>query len=251
MNETTVFERTVRNIFERGAEELLGEVELLDVIERVKAGCNEATVKLLLAHAPALRNSARRLGFDKLNASDLIEARNVAAYALVNAASKGKPVVEEINEEVEEFFADALGMVKIPPRTLWRYFSILKRAEDDVELALASCGSEAHMSREVFLAVHAAISKESLFDPATSEEVVLVGADDASLTDVEDRIMAEIALAAMSDPSRDVCRLVHGFVDGNPRSLSEASVELGLGKTTVFDRHASGLAAGRKALGLG
>lgn len=239
---------TIQRVFVSGDELRLSEEGMTALVARFRAPTDVDTITLIRAYAPALRNAAKRFGFGMEDVGVVEEARSIAVYAVVEAVMTGKPVLSALNDALAGFFAGSAPMMAVPPRTLARYRSILRTAGGNADVALQLAPSY-HMSREVFLSVRAAVLHNSIDDEDTAEEVMMYGSEDA-FTDVEDAIMAKIALDAMLPEQREVCRMAYGFVDGDDHSDSDVGEYLEIGKSAAQRRRTAGLARGRLALGL-
>lgn len=238
----------IRRVFVGGDELVLTTDQMAALVARLSRPTDTDTVTLIRAYAPALRNAAKRFRFDMEDFGVVEEARAVAVYAVVEAVLRGEPVLSRLNDALGDFFAGTKPMMAVPPRTLARYRSILRTAGGNADVALQLAPS-CHMSREVFLSVRAAVLHNSIDDEDTAEEVMMYKSEDA-FTDVEDAMMAKIALDAMLPEQLEVCRFAYGFIDGDEHSDADVGEYLEIGKSAAQRRRTAGLARGRMALGL-
>lgn len=154
----------------------------------------------------------------------------------------------------------------IPTRTLQRFHGILRRGEGDIE-AGAKLAPQYQMPAETFLWIaHLLRATESLHPAAHNDEGerehthgTLVGTEDRDVyADADDHILAQAALAALSDHQREIVEMAYGFrpveIDGVtidpvvPDRL--IGVALGKSRLHVLRQRNAALATMRDALGL-
>ena len=252
---TTYFETVLSQIFDRSAEARLSLDEERAAIAAAKDGDESATVALLYAYAPTLRSAAARhretLGED---------ARQVAVVGLLEAvrAFDFEKTYDRLAAIVWEYVTDALLgaagstlAVPVPPRTLKRFFGVLRRANGDVAAA-ALIAPDHDLSREAFYAILGAVRVESLEvgqdedrgdrGPTPEPEYVPLW-DNATAIEVEDRLLVEAAFDAVDPEEEEVCRYAYGFVSGE--ALSDAGV---VHAVSVRDLGADAVAEGQTIL---
>lgn len=237
----TTFQDHLTEIFERGAERRIADpaVEAATITE-AQAGSEDATLALLYAYAPALRNAVKR---SPLAAE---EAQAVAVATLLEAVHAATS--QRLAGVLPAMLADALaeaggsGAVTIPARTLKRYFGVLRRAGGDLNAA-ADLAPSFELSREAFHAITEALrSWESLDSLAVTEDGVVTDYaptarplwnEEDGYADAEDRILCEVAFAAVGDLEKDVTRAAYGFSSYNPKSDAEIAEDFGMSRPTI------------------
>lgn len=254
------FQTILSDIFDRGAEHRLSQDEERETIHAAKAGDEAATVALLYAYAPALRNALARF---RLSDDQNGDARSAAALGLLEAVRLFDPETDDrLAARISFCLMDALSDLisqsadmDIPQKTRSRYFGILRRAGGDVHKG-ALLAPQYAMCRETFYAVHDAVRVNNLDDTAESADgehfstaaTPLWNPEDV-YADAEDRILVEMALAAVDDLEADICRMSYGFTSYNPVPDGQIAAELGMTRPTVQRRRAGALSKMRDALG--
>lgn len=249
----STFTAALADVFDRGAEHRLDlDVELAAIAD-AKAGGNDGLLALVLAYAPVLR--ARTGRYREILDTD--EARSAAVCGLLEAAhavTPGSRLAGVVADYIGRALADAAGehgAVTIPSRTATRFFGILRRAEGDVEAA-AALAPAYNMSRETFFDCLRALRTEALDEPAAPDAAPR-DAGAVSLwepaADAEDRVLVEMAFAAVDELETAVCRLAYGFADYDPQPDAEIGDRLGMGRATVQRRRTGALVKMRDALG--
>lgn len=240
----TAFDTVLADVFDREAEARIADpAEERATIAAAKAGDESATLALIYAYAPVLRNCVSRYrnagdawdGWTLVSSQNADEARMIAVGGLLEAVKAfdlGGPherLAATVWEYVTRSFSDSMaameGGASIPPRTLTRFYGILNRADRDVAEA-ERIAPEYAMTRETFRAVLDAvktgrIEEESLTE-AGAERVAgearpLWSAEDGFAA-AEDRILCETAFAAVETDEADVVRHAYGFATGEPLS---------------------------------
>lgn len=270
------YQTTLSDIFDRRAEQRIDSAEEeRKTLDDAKAGEEAATIRLLLAYAPALRNGVkwftRAMGYQPANPDDLEAVRSAAVMGLIVAIHERDPkkcdrlaglAADKIIESVAEH-AMSLCAMYVPQRTLTRFFSILRKANGNVYEAAALAPSFS-MSKEAFFAVLSALrnvdSYEGLSEGGERDPEGGHGGEVAAdslfeirsrfESEVEDRILAEAALDAVDDLEEDVCRLAYGFSDYDPVPDAEIGARLGLSRPKTQRVRAGALVKMRSALGV-
>lgn len=271
----TELERVLADVFERGAEARIADAEEeARLIAAARDGDEGATVRLVYAYAPVLRDAVKRYTFtpavwDGATIADRAErdeAQSVALLGFMEAIHAHDPaqgdrlagiVSQYVDHAMGEAMADVVP-VRVPSRSLTRFYAILNRAGRDVEAAAALAPSFA-MKRETFLAIAQAVRAERLEGAALTEEGAerLDGSarsiwDDAdALAEAEDRIMVEAAFGVVDGLEKDVTRAAYGFSGYRPLSDGEIAEEGWAGSRASVQRtRTRALGKMRDALGL-
>lgn len=254
------FDNVLTQVFQQGAEIRLDLAEEMTAIEAAKAGDEKATLDLLFAYAPALRNAVKRYR----EALDRDDAQAEAVSSFLGAvrdfdATKGERLAGIVASRIGHdlgILAAAGSTFAIPERTLSRFYGILRRSGGDVEAA-ADSATEYGMARETFLSVLAHVRQTDSLDGISegpdgegrdARAASLWGAS-APMADAEDRILAEIAFGAVDEVESQVCGLAYGFTDYDLVPDAEIAHRLGMTRSTVQRRRTSALDKMRDALG--
>lgn len=268
------YSKALTDIFSRNAERRFESAEAeRDAILAAKKGDETATLDLMYAYAPALRNGVKWYtraipAVDR--ADNLEEIHSVAVFGLLEAIAAFDPeagydrLAATIGEYVANTVAEhaqAVCGLTVPSRTLTRFFAILRKADGNVYEA-AALAPKHHMTRETFLAVLSAVRSTSLDathtvddnngdywngeSSATAESILpVLDAYEAVTT----RLEVEAAFAAVDDVEEKVCRLAYGFETyGDPVPDGEIAHKLSMTRPTVQRRRASALGKMREAL---
>lgn len=270
------YSKALTDIFARNAERRFESAEAeRDAILAAKKGDEDATLDLMFAYAPALRNGVKwyTRAIPSVDRADgLEEIRSVAVFGLLEAiaAFDVDAGYDRLAATVGEYVANAVAEhaqavcgLTVPSRTLSRFFAILRKAEGNVYEA-AALAPKYHMTRETFLAVLSAVRSESYDAYAVKEEEGAVSGDLLGKTEVSEggllpvldayeavnqRMEVEAAFAAVDDVEEAVCRLAYGFETyGDPVPDGEIGHRLGMTRPTVQRRRASALGKMRDAL---
>lgn len=283
------YAKALVEIFERRAEERIEDVaEERALIEAVASGADydgSATVALMYAYAPALRSGARWY-FNAANARgenpshyDHEEIRARAIEGLLKAVRAFNPekhdrlaaiVREYVLDEVVTYAADSLEFT-VSPRTLKRYFAVLRAADQNVYKALALCGKPGpgkDLSKDTFLRILSATRDVESYDAPTGGDedswedrpAAALWTSDA-IQDVESRIMVEMVFDDFGDDNdlthreAEILLFKYGFKplreDIGDRAISDAMVarEIGSTRPTVAREHGKALDKARARLG--
>ncbi|QOP65102.1 RNA polymerase sigma factor [Arthrobacter phage Adumb2043] len=268
------YSKALSDIFSRNAERRFESAEAeRDAILAAKRGDEAATLDLMYAYAPALRNGVKwyTRAIPSVDRADgLEEIHSVAVFGLLEAiaAFDVDAGYDRLAATVGEYVANAVAEhaqavcgLTVPSRTLSRFFAILRKADGNVYDA-ASLAPKYHMTRETFLAVLSAVRSTSLDAAHSTEENDSeffngeTSATAASILPVLDayeavnqRMEVEAAFAAVDDVEESVCRLAYGFETyGDPVPDGEIGHRLGMTRPTVQRRRASALGKMREAL---
>jgi DNA-directed RNA polymerase specialized sigma subunit len=270
----------LRDVFELRTDAPLDVLDERLLITAAQAGDPAAIGRLVLAYGPALR--AAVAGYIRSLPSfpqpaDLEDVRSQALVGMLEAIRAFDPERHErlaatvpsyVQHEVAEVSQSAAAF-SIPPRTLSRFFGILRAAEGDVVEA-QRLAPHYKMRPETFTAVLDSIRmtnsyeevvanmRESVMDggySAKSGEVGWTGPGSASLwansaPDVEDRILVEAAFDAVDTLEKDVVRLAYGFSDYDPVSDGEIGERIGMSRAKVQRTRSGALTKMRSALGV-
>ncbi|UVK63567.1 DNA binding protein [Arthrobacter phage Janeemi] len=265
------FNKVLTDIFTRNAESrIVSAAEERDLIAAAKLGDNDATVALMYAYAPAIRNVVER--FTGEGHTTTPEDEELHATALLGFAEAIAAFDPEKHDRLSSVVRVVLARVmrdqypgrdgfSVPARTLTRFYSILRKAEGNVYEA-AALAPQYEMSRETFFAVLSAVrntdsldAAHALDDPTGSEgffsgELSMNTRPlwDSSAAE-EDALLVEAAFEAVDGVEESVCRLAYGFESyGDPVPDVEIGHRLGMTRPTVQRRRASALGKMREAL---
>lgn len=249
------FQTILSDIFDRGAEHRLSQDEERETIHAAKAGDEAATVALLYAYAPALRNGVACY-VDALGAED---ARSLAVSGLLEALNDFDPdagarLAGIAHVRITKSLSSAAmadAWFRIPDRMLQRFYGILRRADGDINVALG-LAPQFSMARETFREI---LQLLRFTEGLTSGDGTAPGNMDEArslweqIEDAEDRILVEMAFAAVDDLEEDICRKFYGFTSYNPVPDGQIAADLGMTRPTVQRRRAGALSKMRDALG--
>lgn len=258
-------ETVLRDVFEQGAERRIADpAEERELIARAQLGEEAATVALIYAYAPALRRAAREHA-DTLGAED---ARSSAIEGLLVAVAEWD--ADKVGREprlagnVARTLARTLGSqagreanLAIPTRSLQRFYAVLRAAGGDVQLG-EKLAAEHELRPSSFRMIAEAVFADSLEEltatdtesgPSVEGEARPLWSTSDGFSEVEDRIVSELALDALDDRERAVIVASFGLLGGEPMSDSEVAEELGMTKPTVQRVRTAALATMRQATG--
>ena len=265
------FDNILADIFDRRAEKNLTVEEERDAILAAKDGDQDATVDLLLAYAPALRNAAgqyRNAGGvwsegprDPHAAEDL---RSAAILGLLEAIQAFDPEVHiRLAAVVKGNLANALQAsvvspvaFSVPSRTLKRFYMILRKAGGDVVKG-AELAPQYEMTVSTFMDVLAAVRSADLALPSGEDDQATIAAWEAAKPvwgvepdSAEDELLVEVAFASVDEMEGDVCRLAYGFADYEPVPDAEIAHRMGLSRQKAQRVRSGALGKMRNALGV-
>lgn len=271
------FNQALTEVFDRKAERRISDPSVeREIIHRAKNGDESATLDLVYAYAPALRNAVK--WFAKANPgstqiSDVEDVRSRAVMGLIEAIHAFDPEKHErlaaiasgyITDEVSQGASSVTGFT-VPPRTLKRFFGILRRAEGNIYEAMGMC-RQYDMDPETFLSVLSAVRNvESYNDEGDHdghdesrwvfEQAEPLWSSDP-VRDAEDKILVEAVFACRNDDNdlteRQSQILLHayGFKNyGEPQSDAAVGEAIGATRPTVQRDHKKALAKAADRLG--
>jgi RNA polymerase sigma factor (sigma-70 family) len=268
---------TLSAIFESGAgEPILDAAEERQTIELATFGDAASIERLLLAYAPIVRKlvgTHRHAGGARtssgMSSHDLDDLRGAALLGFMEAIHAFDPEVHvRLAAVIGGHLADSLratgsapaSALSIGPRTLKRFFGIVREAGGDM-LAAVELAPEREMTKDTFRSIVSALRDGESYNALAAEE----GADgrvreiEASpfqysdtepIRDVEDAILAQAALAAVDPLEERVCRLAYGFEDRDPISDAEIADELTMSRATTQRTRTRALDKMRQRLGI-
>ena len=270
---STTLASVLADVFDRGQTipQTLSREEEAAVIADAKAGSSDAIVTLIRLYGQALRNATARHR-ETLGAE---EAQAVALAALVEAVHTSQPgerlavVIGTMLRSALTDAASANSGFTVPPRTVKRFFSILRAANGDTALA-ADLAPSYEMTRETFLAVLDAVRHVDSIDDAQgnrseaytangggfAEESGWARRDDVrpihaaqQIADAEDADLVDLAFDAVDGLEEEVVRLAYGFSDYEPVADAEIGFRLGYSRPKVQRVRSSALDKMRVAVG--
>jgi DNA-directed RNA polymerase specialized sigma24 family protein len=210
---------------------------------------SEAFRKLAESCVPALRKAARSALGAIPDEDELFGVLILALWACVRE-NDGRPLAGmlwgAVRERVNEH-ASANGTAVVPRRTADRYEAVMRAAEGDAGVAL-TLAPEHQMSREAFLAVHAARTGAPL--TAALEEVMPLGSLWPERTSAESRVLARVALDALNEQERGVVADLFGFSEYRCLEPGEVAVRHGITEGRVKTVRRSAMVKMRDALGV-
>lgn len=263
------FFNIITDVFVNGVEGALALEEERELLAAAQLGDEAAKLRLIVAYAPALRNGVAALTrtysahATHAQPADLEDIRMQAIVGVLRAIDAFDPTQHQrlaaiirdyVRLEVEETEA---SLFTVPPRTLRRFFGILREAEGDVAAA-AKLAPEREMRPETFAAVLDALRNVDSYDALTSatydtesgRDMVASPVWDGSHADVEDRVLVEAALDAVGGLEKDVTRLAYGFSDYEPVPDAEIAERLGMSRPKIQRTRTAALGKMRLALGV-
>lgn len=230
------------------------------LIREAQAGRGGAMLELLNAYERLIRKVVRE--YTVLDRSAREDAKQEARLAFMELVHRFDPESGPLawaapNAIREALSAQLAGKVAltVPERTYRRYRSIMAKHDNNYAEALAAADSFG-MTRETFGAVHEALHATAIEAAGEDEEgnvrevvATSLWSGDNSYADAEDRILCEIAFAAVDDLETDVCRMAYGFSEFDQVPDAEIAHRLGMTRPTVQRRRAGALKKMRDALG--
>jgi RNA polymerase sigma factor (sigma-70 family) len=221
-----------------------------ELIRSAQAGNEQAMAELFETYQPAINAAAyrfaNRLGFDDAKQAASIGFLNaVAAFDADRPSGATRLAVllgQYMTEEMWTAVADN-GLIRVPSRSLKRYFQILRAANNDLAVAEA-LAPKYDMRAETFAAVAVAVNPGLAYDAEVLDRPAAT-----RYAAVEDQVLSSAALGSCSPDERAVLELHYGIGAYESLPLSEVAAQLGMSQRLVRKMHASGLAAAREALG--
>lgn len=262
MNLSEIFtyaDTTYRLSIEQEVEAILG----------AQAGDPDATEALLRQYGPTIRATVNRAkktvdedeaqSVALLAFAEVLESHDVESgdYADPRLASRLTP---HLKDRLGEIQAQESSGFSVPKRTYTRFYGILNEAGGDVATALA-LAPEKGMSQEVFGQVLTAVRETlSIQDVLRGEDGddegdrILANPIEAtassSFTEVEDRLLVEVAFQSVEDDEARICELFYGFTEYEPVPDGEIAHRLGLTRPAVQRRRGKALDKMSKATGV-
>jgi DNA-directed RNA polymerase specialized sigma24 family protein len=211
-----------------------------------QAGDMSASERLFVSVSGYLRSLVYRY---TVTDADQEEAFAVASLAFAEAVREYAPggrfigiLRARVIRDLTDAGSGSAFAVRVPGRTLRRFFSILKKADGDLE-AGAALAPAYHMDRHTFVEIAAAVH-----DAAEMPDAAFAGPSTSDV--VEEALLLDVAWAAVDDFETDVCRLAYGFSDYTPNSDGEIAEKLGYSRPKVQRTRTGALDKMREALGL-
>lgn len=218
-----------------------------DLITAAKAGDDRAKLALIDAYQPLIRGCIAK--FRNVVAREDAEA--ACALALLEAIRDADPdrtdsIAALVQTKVMQILRaeELIGhAVAVPERMVRRFGRVLQAAGGDANKA-AELAPDYDLSTSAFQLIYATLYGAPL------AEADLMPADRELVADVEDQILATVALDSMTQQQRDVCLLRYGFDAYDETTLLEAGEQLGMTRAVVYRHHAQALQTARRRLGL-
>ena len=264
-------------IFESGASEpILDAADERLAIELAKHSDAAALERLLLAYAPLIRKlvgTHRHAGGARtatgMSPHDLDDLRGAALLGFMEAIHAFDPEQHlRLAAVAGGHLADALratgsapaSALSIGPRTLKRFFGIVREAGGDM-VAAVELAPAREMTKDTFRAIVSALRDGESYNALAVDESAdgrvqeieaspFQYSDAEPIRDVEDAILAQAALRAVDPLEEKVCRLAYGFEDCDPISDAEIADELTMSRATTQRTRTRALDKMRSALGV-
>lgn len=226
-----------------------------------------AKSRLIDAYGPALRAAVRTFSYgmegggnSQMDTEDVQSAALVGFLALIadHDLSKSPRLAGRVAPYLARYLSEEFGAVAaftVPTRTLSRFYGILKAADGDATVAEATA-DEYGMSRETFRDVHAAVRGTGSLDAETDDDradrdpLATPVFTPSPVVDVEDKILVDMAFAAMDDEEARICELYYGFTEYEPVPDAEIAHRVGVSRPAIQRRRFKALAKARKSLGV-
>lgn len=246
--------------------------EEVTLIERAQAGDEDAFMTLLASYGPIIRHtiasSAKIADPEDIQGEALAAFNEVLkshdphdpAYANGRLASR---LPDHLLDRLRHVEAQVASTFSIPKRTHTRYLAVLNRADGDLQEALElapSMGMKSSTFLEIFLksreATRTALVSEDDEEFEGRVRSVLNIEGDSTYDEVEDRLMIDVAFAALDDSEARVIELAYGFrstfdyASGEPVPDSAIALIVGGSRATIQRRRGKALAKCREALGV-
>lgn len=255
------------DIFDRRAEKRLSQDEERELLLAAQGGDEEAVFTLMYAYAPALRSAVaqyRNAGGVHADGHMMEELQSLVVLGFLEALKAFDPELHRrLAAIIGGYLADSLsaGLTSpiaftVPPRTLKRFYSILRKADGNPYDA-AALAPKYEMKTETFLAVLTAVRSASLDLPTGAEDEDTFPASWEAArpvwmeaVDAEDAVLVEVAFEAVDELEGDVCRLSYGFTDYDPVPDAEIGDRLGFSRAKAQRIRSGALGKMRQALGV-
>lgn len=217
------------------------------LILRAQAGDEPAKLELLAMYTPLANTTIRAWSRLIPSADDARACCTIGILAAIQAFDPSRCLRlagmarNHMQDRLWEHASSSIGATTIPRTVLARYFRVMSdpRVAGDPIRAREVCPEYAISARTV----------HSVWASLNQREMTAESADPQDRTAcVEDRILAGIALDAMSSADRRVVSMRCGFDGHREMSVEEVADALLLSPLLVRRSYAAGLAAGRLAL---
>ncbi|GAA2844010.1 hypothetical protein Acy02nite_68710 [Actinoplanes cyaneus] len=210
------------------------------LIERAKAGDEPAILRLAESYVSHMRKAITRYT-RVLPLDDARQAAFVGFLEAIRAVDLAK--TDRLVSIVRPYLINALDAASsearegfsVPTRTLERFYNILAQADGD-PAAAAKLAPRYEMRESTFWDVYAAVtaneSLESALD-AQGDAALHAVTSPAEIVDAEDRVLVDLAFAAVNELEREVCRLYYGFTEYDTVPDAEIGHRLGFSRLKV------------------
>jgi DNA-directed RNA polymerase specialized sigma subunit len=251
--------------------------EARSLVEAVAAGDSDATYRLLHAVGGTIRSL--RSKFRRVPREEFDSAVSIALFEVVSdydfsdgqtTAAVGSLLYKEA---LPALTATTTGPMRVPHRTVQRYFSVERAAKreaealglDDHRFIAPRIAKEHGMSTDCYLDVRNALAsctvtalQSELEDTGTNVDRIIEKAASRFLApevaEDDDELVA-LAFASVDELEADVCYVAYGFgpeycpeADDNPRSDAEVGETLGLSNSKAYRTRRRALSKMRDAL---
>ena len=245
---TTVGQRVLDDIFRRGMEgEPITEDTERDLICAARNGSEDAFVRLAYQYAPAMRAAMRPYQGLPRDRKESYQQTLLGALwgAIRECGTEGRlasylayraPLAEALSQHA----AQAFEAVRIPARTMWRYWEVIKAAGEQARPArdvAPECGMAATTFDRIRALQHASRGLDEVEVPHNAPTAL-----------AEDRRATQRALAALPDTEREVIELIYGLGGRESRTQAKVGALLGVSQSQVQRIHSRAIAIMREAL---
>lgn len=234
------------------------------LVVAAQSGDTDAYMMLLDLYGPTLRATVARA--KKTVDSEEAQAVALLAFAEVLAShDTTDPAYANgrLASRLTPHLKDALGVAMtaehafaVPKRTYMRYLGILNEADGNVQAA-RDLAPDRQMTVETFDAIRDALGTGTIDDLPEGQSAAhdrIEGATtvyaSSPVTDVEDQVLVDAALASITDEECRIVELAYGFTEYDPVPDAEIGHRLGLTRPTVQRKRAGALSTIRKTLGV-
>lgn len=260
----TVYNTNINTRYETDADEQAA-------IALAQAGDEDAKMALVYAYGFALRAAAGKVVKKAEHKDeDVADLRMDLLVTFLEAIAKFDPARHQRLAAVLTFdLKKAVGAaatsatdMKVPARTLSRYFEILRKAEaqgvDPLDL-VRNRANKSGMSAKVFLATQDALRSVEKVGGSDEDDASALSWEnltvhplhyDRSEEAEEDALLVEAAFNAVEDLEEDVVRLAYGFTEPNTFSDDAIGERMGFSRSKTQRIHQGALGKMRGALGV-
>lgn len=232
-----------------------------------------ALATLYLAYRPVILATRKRYR-EHLDRDDLDQELYAAFLEVVETHDvEASPrlagrISQMLTNALDRAVSTATNAWSIPPRTLQRFYGILRRADGDLERA-AELAPEYLMPTETFLWIAHLLRKTGSLTPAPSDDGderennnvagIIVGSEPRdAYEDADDHLLAQAALRSLPAHQREIVEYAYGFT---PVVIDGVTVDpvvpdrvighlIGKSRLYVLRQRNAALATMREALGL-